>query len=186
MHDEQRQQRLQAALQQLELQQQVEENLYDTQRRRSIKEAMHASQDEAIIQGADVCITTDSSYRAAALQRLKNLHDTYFYKRISIYNKPFKDENQFQQHVISILNMMSPWLYYIRQEAKTRSGIPDIVICLNGRFVAFELKDDIGDTSAQQNKNLNKINDACGIGIKLRTIKQVFQALYACFGIIDF
>ena len=82
MHDEQRQQRLQTALQQLELQQQVEENLYDKQRRQPIKEAMHASQDAAIIQGADVCITTDSSYRAAVLQRLKNLHDTYFYKRI--------------------------------------------------------------------------------------------------------
>ena len=40
----------------------------------------------------------------------------------------------------------------IRQEAIHRIGIPDIVCCYKGRFVAIELKDDEGVQSLLQKK----------------------------------
>lgn len=51
----------------------------------------------------------------------------------------------------------------------SRRGVPDFLICMNGMFVALELKKsvtEVGKPSALlQEHNLNKINSARGIGI---------------------
>ena len=45
------------------------------------------------------------------------------------------------------------------------SGIPDIVACINGRFVGIECKAGKGKTTALQEKNLNAITQAGGLSI---------------------
>ena len=45
------------------------------------------------------------------------------------------------------------------------SGIPDIVACINGRFVGIECKAGKGKTTALQEKNLNAISQAGGLSI---------------------
>lgn len=141
---------------------------------------------EEIIQGANIDMSVDEDYRRLALQRLYDLNSTYKIKHTNLYYTPFKDEAALLQHTQSILNMMHPWLYYIRQDAKTRCGIPDITGCLNGRFFAFELKDNIGKPSAPQIKNITSINEAHGLAACPKTIYQVFTQLFACFGIYNF
>ena len=37
-------------------------------------------------------------------------------------------------------------------------GIPDLIICLKGKFVAIELKNEDGKASALQSYNIDKIN----------------------------
>ena len=50
----------------------------------------------------------------------------------------------------------------------TKSGIPDLLCCINGHFVGVELKAENGKTSDLQFYQLNQINKANGIGIVLR------------------
>ena len=45
------------------------------------------------------------------------------------------------------------------------AGIPDIVVCYRGYFVAIECKAGKGKTTALQDKNLKQIRDAGGMAI---------------------
>ena len=45
------------------------------------------------------------------------------------------------------------------------AGIPDIVVCYRGYFIAVECKAGKGKTTALQDKNLKQIRDAEGIAI---------------------
>ena len=49
----------------------------------------------------------------------------------------------------------------------TKSGIPDILCCLNGKFIAIEVKAESGKPSELQEYHLRKINEAGGFGILL-------------------
>lgn len=48
-----------------------------------------------------------------------------------------------------------------------KSGIPDLIACVNGRFVSIELKASNGRTSELQKLNTGRINEAGGIGVFL-------------------
>lgn len=48
-----------------------------------------------------------------------------------------------------------------------KSGIPDLIACINGRFVSIELKASNGRPSELQKLNTGRINEACGIGVFL-------------------
>ncbi len=52
-------------------------------------------------------------------------------------------EKDFQKQVIEFLKQHN--IYYIKVwgGGYQRSGIPDLIICLKGRFIAIELKTDI-------------------------------------------
>ena len=58
-------------------------------------------------------------------------------------NKPLKKkiilESTFKRRVIRELKSI-PNLYYFVKEARSLVGIPDIIICYNSRFIAWELK----------------------------------------------
>lgn len=49
-----------------------------------------------------------------------------------------------------------------------RAGIPDILCCINGKFVALELKSETGKLSELQKYNLEKIQKSGGIGLCVR------------------
>ena len=49
----------------------------------------------------------------------------------------------------------------------TKSGIPDILCCCNGRFIGIELEGDNGKPSDLQLYNIRKIKEANGIGLIL-------------------
>lgn len=43
------------------------------------------------------------------------------------------------------------------------AGIPDIIACVNGRFIAFEIKTPSGKTTKLQEATIRKILNACGM-----------------------
>jgi hypothetical protein len=45
-----------------------------------------------------------------------------------------------------------------------KSGIPDILCCIKGKFIALELKAENGKASALQKYNIDKINKCGGLG----------------------
>lgn len=44
-------------------------------------------------------------------------------------------------------------------------GIPDLIICVNGKFVAWELKVKKNKATKLQEHNLNKIREAKGVAL---------------------
>ena len=46
-----------------------------------------------------------------------------------------------------------------------RSGIPDLIVCLNGHFVGIEVKAEKGKPSKLQKYNIKKIKEAGGIAM---------------------
>lgn len=49
----------------------------------------------------------------------------------------------------------------------TKAGVPDLLVCCNGRFLGIEIKADNGKPSELQLHNLNEIEKAGGFGILL-------------------
>ena len=50
----------------------------------------------------------------------------------------------------------------------TRSGVPDLLCCINGRFVGVELKTDDGKVAELQQYNIDKIKKSGGVALVLR------------------
>ena len=57
------------------------------------------------------------------------------------------------------------------------AGIPDIICCYHGRFVAFEVKTENGKTTKLQDVNIRNIREACGVALVVRSLDEVKDAL---------
>ena len=53
------------------------------------------------------------------------------------------------------------------------AGMPDIIICLNGRFVALEVKTPTGKLTKIQESTLKRIKDAKGNAYKVTSLQDV-------------
>lgn len=77
-------------------------------------------------------------------------------------------EKQLQRKVIKYLNALPhTWFFKVWGGGFQRSGIPDLICCINGTFVAIELKGTGGKPTKLQELNINNINAAGGIGLIL-------------------
>ena len=72
-------------------------------------------------------------------------------------------------------NRIKTWLdekgcYFVKQFgcAFTKSGVPDLLCCVNGKFVAIEVKAENGKTSDLQDYNIAKIKKAGGIALVVK------------------
>lgn len=73
----------------------------------------------------------------------------------------------------------------------TKKGVPDLLVCCDGRFIGIELKAPTGEPSDLQLYNLRKIHQAGGLAIllypkDLNTFKQLLdnlenETLYSVF-----
>lgn len=52
------------------------------------------------------------------------------------------------------------------------AGIPDIICCYKGRFVAFEVKNEKGKTTALQDVNIRNIKRAEGVAVIVRSLEE--------------
>lgn len=70
-------------------------------------------------------------------------------------------ETKFKERVQKDLKTL-PNCWFIKTQERGRRGVPDILICLKGQFIAIELKTDTGRLDKLQEITLSKINDAGG------------------------
>lgn len=80
-------------------------------------------------------------------------------------------EAQLLNKVESFLKSLYPDTWYIKYWGGgkfTKAGIPDLLCCINGRFLAVELKTEKGKVSVLQKWNIQQIKDAGGVAIVLR------------------
>lgn len=66
-----------------------------------------------------------------------------------------------------------------------KSGIPDLLMCVNGVFIAVELKGSKGEPSNLQKMNVARINQANGIGMILYPsgydrFKKIIEGVIEC------
>lgn len=113
-----------------------------------------------------------------ARQQLDLVRD-YFLKCATFYTQ-WTTEAALLRKTNLFLEMLGRHAYVIREAAAVRSGVPDIVLCFNGRFVALELKDDEGQPTAQQRKHLLLIEEAGGVKGVVRTLADIYRLLENC------
>ena len=76
-------------------------------------------------------------------------------------------EKSFENKVKGFLKEQGCWHLKTWSNGVQRSGIPDLLVCCNGRFIGVELKAQNGKPSALQLYNLRKIEESGGYGILL-------------------
>lgn len=77
-------------------------------------------------------------------------------------------EKQFENKVKKFLTDNGCWvLKYWAGAAFTQSGIPDLLVCCNGYFVAIELKAPNGKPSDLQKYQIRQIKKAGGVALVL-------------------
>lgn len=80
-------------------------------------------------------------------------------------------EAKIQKQIIDYLT--SKGAYVVKTIQTNRSGTPDLICCLNGLFLAVEVKTSKGVTSALQEYHLKLIGDCGGIGIVACSVEDV-------------
>ena len=70
-------------------------------------------------------------------------------------------------------------LYYFMPSANGygHAGIPDIICCVNGRYLAIECKAGKGRTTALQERELQRIRDAGGRALIVSDVPETFAEL---------
>ena len=71
------------------------------------------------------------------------------------------DETIFKEKVLLDLKKLDGFV--IKTQERTVKGIPDLIGCFNGRFVAIELKTDKGEVTPIQEYRLKQILKAGGL-----------------------
>lgn len=80
-------------------------------------------------------------------------------------------ESQIQTKIIKYLNGIGA--YTIKTISTNRNGCPDVICCLNGRFIALEVKTDKGIVSKLQEHNIKQIKNSGGIAEVVRSVDDV-------------
>ena len=106
---------------------------------------------------------------------------TDYEKLLRIYRatqkKPvYTEESELISDTRTFLELL-PNARIVRAEAVTERGISDYLICYRGRFIAAELKDDVGTPSKPQLKFISEIKESGGIAGICRNLKDVLDLL---------
>ena len=74
-------------------------------------------------------------------------------------------------------------IWYARYNAghsgyvKTRKGLPDHVVCHNGRFIGLEFKSSVGKLRPEQEDVGQEIKDAGGVYLVVRSVEDLKKGL---------
>lgn len=71
-------------------------------------------------------------------------------------------ESAFQRKFLKKLKTLTN-CWFFKSSDRVRNGIPDVIVCKDGKFMAFELKrDDKAKATPLQQHTIEKINEAGG------------------------
>ena len=88
-------------------------------------------------------------------------------------------ESKVKRKVTDILNKYNAYFFYPPSNGFGRAGIPDIIVCYCGQFIAIECKAGKNTTTALQRRELRAIEDAGGYALVINesNIDQVTAVL---------
>lgn len=85
-------------------------------------------------------------------------------------------EKQIERSIIDYLESLdSNWVFKVHGGSQfQRAGVPDIIACINGRFIAVEVKRPKGGIiSPLQKANINLINMSGGVALVATSVDEV-------------
>jgi Holliday junction resolvase len=80
-------------------------------------------------------------------------------------------EQQIQKEIIKYLHGVGA--YTFKTVNSNRAGIPDVIVCINGKFIAFEIKRPNGKATPLQELEIKKITQAKGIAKVVHSVDEV-------------
>ena len=87
------------------------------------------------------------------------------------------NERDLTRQVRDFLRVLGAWEVKHRAGLGDRRGVPDILACYRGRFVAFEVKAPRGRLTPYQTAELEAVRHAGGIAAEVRSLEDVIAAL---------
>jgi Holliday junction resolvase len=76
-------------------------------------------------------------------------------------------ERKVKQNVVTVLKEHGAYHFFPAANGLGRSGIPDIIVCHRGLFLAIECKAGKGKTTALQERELARIRTANGVALTI-------------------
>ena len=88
-------------------------------------------------------------------------------------------EGKVKKKIKEYLVTTGAWYYLPVSNGMGRVGCPDILVCYKGHFLAFEVKSPgkIGNTTANQDREIAGINNAKGVAIVVDSVEQVMEVI---------
>lgn len=77
-------------------------------------------------------------------------------------------ESKVKAAVVKLLNKYDVYYFFPATHGYGRSGVPDIVCCVRGRFLAIECKAGTNEPTALQLREITKIQESLGIAAVIR------------------
>lgn len=85
-------------------------------------------------------------------------------------------EQQIQKRILDHLAKL-PNTWSVKVISANKNGVPDILACVNGKFVAIEVKTPTGRVSPLQEYQINRINNSGGLAAVARSVDDVKKLL---------
>lgn len=79
-------------------------------------------------------------------------------------------ESKTQAKILQYLKQKK--VYAFKPIVSNRRGIPDVIACLNGKFIGFEIKDGRNKLSALQEYNIEQIKSSGGTAFAVWTYEE--------------
>jgi Holliday junction resolvase len=88
-------------------------------------------------------------------------------------------EAKVKAKVVSILKAAGAYYFYPVTGGFGNSGVPDIIVCYQGRFIGIECKSGANKPTPLQEQNLERITNAGGTALVINegNIHEVYRAL---------
>lgn len=90
------------------------------------------------------------------------------------------NESELINKIKSYLNGISDCFYWKEHGGQYgTAGVPDIIVCYRGRFIAFEAKEGNNKPTVLQEITIRKILQAGGYALVVRSVEEVKQVIQA-------
>jgi penicillin-binding protein-related factor A (putative recombinase) len=80
-------------------------------------------------------------------------------------------EQQLQSKILKYLKEKG--IYAIKTVTATKNGVPDIIACYKGKYIAIEVKTPEGKLSELQHYNLRQVEKAGGYSFVVRSVEEL-------------
>lgn len=82
-------------------------------------------------------------------------------------------EKTIENQIKKWLEQHGYWWMKVHGDIYQKSGVPDILACINGKFVGIEVKRPGGKTSALQDYNIEQIRASGGVAFVATSVEEV-------------
>lgn len=88
-------------------------------------------------------------------------------------------ESDITRAILDYLALIGAWALKVHGHLGQRPGVPDILACHNGRFIAIEVKQPGNSPTARQEAELAAIGEAGGMTLVAMSVEDVISAVGA-------